>query len=128
MALPTPSSAADNAVLPAAQTLATVTKVRGAHAVRLPERFARAAVLKLLELHHIPGDVIEGPRDASAVGRELDIREWAIRVTPDVGAPLRLVGPSFAHGGDRILLGRELCRARLQDERGLDDHRQGKRS
>ena len=103
MALPTPSNAA-NSELPAAQTLATVEKVHGANLVRLPPRFARAAVLKLLELHHILGDVIEGPRDARVVGRELGPDEWAIRLTPDVGAPLRLVGPSFLYGRERVFV------------------------
>ena len=102
MSLPTP--APDAVILPAAQTLASIDKVRGAQRVRLPPRFARAAVLKLLELHRIPGMVIEGPCDASVFGQVLAADEWAIRVTPEVGAPLRLATTSFAVGKDRVFV------------------------
>lgn len=87
--------------LPAAETVAAVERFRDRHVVRLPARFAHAAVLRLLEAHHARGEIIDGPAD---VGRPIDADSWAIALEPGVGAPLRLFAPTHAHAGRRVFV------------------------
>lgn len=87
--------------LPAAQTVATVEKYRDRHIVRLPPRFAHAAVRRLLEAHHARGEIIDGPAD---LGRAIGAEAWAIALEPGVGAPLHLCAPTHAYAGRRIFV------------------------
>lgn len=80
----------------AAAQLASVAKHRRGHLVRLPVAWAKAAVERLLEMHHARAEVLEAPAAGLAPGR------WAIRIAPEVGAPLGLVGPSRADGAMRV--------------------------
>lgn len=66
--------------LPAAQAVAEVVALRAGREVRLPPRFARAAVERLLATCQTTGDVVEGPCGAALTGRALGDGEWAIRV------------------------------------------------
>jgi len=74
------SPSSSSAELPAARVLAQVDNVRGQRHVRLPARFARAAALRFLKMYRVEGDVVEGPVDATAVGRALGASQWALRV------------------------------------------------
>lgn len=88
-------------LLPAAQTVATVERYRDRHLVRLPARFAHAAVRRLLQAHHARGEIIDGPAE---LGRPIAEDQWALALEPGVGAPLRLFAPSHAHAGRRVFV------------------------
>ncbi len=74
------AAAAFQANLPAAQQLAQVIPTPLGSLVRLPPRFARAAVERWLANAEATGDVLEGPCEAGPAGPGLKTDQWAIRV------------------------------------------------
>lgn len=85
--------------VPAARLLAEVERRRGAHRVRLPPRFARAAVERLFSIYRAGGAVLDEREAARLLGRPLGPNEWAIGWRRGVGHPLGLVGaPHLAAG------------------------------
>jgi hypothetical protein len=66
--------------------------------VRLPARFAKAAVEQLLRICNTNGEVVEGPCAAELFGRALTADEWAIRIPPYVEWP-RIYGDEVLHRG-----------------------------
>lgn len=64
---------------PASQALAEVVPLRAGRLVKLPPRFARAAVEQFLRNFKAEGEVVEGPLGADLIGgRGLRAEEWAI--------------------------------------------------
>lgn len=89
---------------PAARTLADVLTLRSGRAVRLPPRFAQAAVEQLLRMREAPGDVVIGPGGAELVGRALAEHEWALRLGPRRWGPEPFARETRQHAGREIFI------------------------